>query len=293
MKKKSNTNSEEIWKRFDEKHKQIIKKKESLKKKIEENERKDINFKPKINRDTKYYKNENNSFLKRVEIYKFVSEARKSEIRMKDNKNINHQNPQNKKKISMNEVKKNIDAQLEKKRQKDQEREEKYFKKMEEMEETEMLECTFTPRLLDTSLKMNKSLIRSKSQVNDIEKLSSVSKILDTEASKKNKLENLETSETNNTNNLYLRKQKSANKTIKWENNNIKETKEIKRDYSQSRLEEIPEQQQANLSINYDLNNNKSVGCLNLSSIGNNYMGMNISKKESEIMKELMNRKLK
>jgi hypothetical protein len=352
-----------MWKRFEENQKKINLKIETLKKKIEEKEEKEISFKPRINKQTNYYKNENNDFLKRVEIYKFISEARKSEIKSKDKNNYNNNNNRNnnnnnenlnpnnsKRKISIAEVKKNIEERLKIQKIKDIEREEKYLKKMKEYRENEMLECTFTPKLMDTSIKMNKNLMRSRSQVinfNENDKLTSVNKILDTEASKKIKLENLDTSESN----CNLKKQKSVNNKIrvkrsvkenKNKNTNKKDIKIIpnpisktktktnsipisnpipklktiltpisttmRKDYSISKLKEIPEKR--NLKLNqtnsysnnsFDLkgkNNNNKNDVKNKSLTNLNIQDSNnrifvISKKESEIMMELMRPKIK
>jgi hypothetical protein len=122
-----------MWKRFDENKKKINLKIETLKNKINEKKEKEISFNPKINKDTNYYKYENNDFLKRVEIYKFVSEAKKSEIKSKDKINKNNENT-NKIKISMIEVKKNIEERLKIQKIKDQEKEEKHLKKIKEYE---------------------------------------------------------------------------------------------------------------------------------------------------------------
>jgi hypothetical protein len=348
-----------MWKRFEENQNKINEKKELLKKKIDENEKINIPFKPQINRDTKYYKNENNDFLKRVEIYKFVSEVKKSEIKSKEkskeknkkkekekysitkNKNqniIQEENnlkklkPIKKPKISITEVKKNIDEKLKLKKEKDQEREENYIKKLKEKEKNEMLECTFTPKLLDASIKIAKSLIRSKSQINNninnnnnnnIDKFVSVSKILDTDTSKKIKLENLDTSETNchfikknnnNNNNKIINKDKKRNLNIDLNKNKNKSSDKInnninnnlnnfsmRKDYSISRLEEIPEKR--NLKINqsssncsFDLkgnnNNNDNKSFSNLKTEYNNKIFV-ISKKESDIIMELLRNKVK
>ena len=87
-KEKKPLNIDDMWKRFEESKMKSNIKKDYLKKKIDAENSKKYNFVPNITKSTKY-DNENVDFLKRVEIYKFVTEAKKSELKEKNKERFN------------------------------------------------------------------------------------------------------------------------------------------------------------------------------------------------------------
>ena len=98
---KKSKNFSETYERLTNHKSKISSKVENLKKKLEEEELKELKNAPNINKSSKYYEKDSEDFLKRVEIYKFVSKAKRIELIEKDEKKLDEElnkNPKLKKK---------------------------------------------------------------------------------------------------------------------------------------------------------------------------------------------------
>lgn len=321
-------NFEEMLERFKLREDKINNKIESLRKKIEDEENLKMTKQPYINKNNKYYENNPEGFLKRVEIHKFVSEVKKLELIEKNQKRLQdefNKNPANGKLMKLKEIQSIIEEKLNIERRKKLEKEEKIRQLEKEREETLLIECTFKPEISENSKKMDLSSIRSKYELT---KSTSMPKFIDTENNLKyHKFVNLETSYTNhnkslrninsNNKNLFIEDKVQNNKKgnkiddlQKNDGNILKESHSVnkfannkgspislndndnkkKNDYLMNCFNDASADAQTNDINNISINTKKNYVPI---STEKNFVNsnLNISKKESDIMKELLRRK--
>ncbi len=319
-------------KNFEEK---IINKIKNLKVKLENEELKEVRNGPCINKTSKYYEKNSENFLKRVEIYKFVSEAKRLELLDKDQIRLEEElnkNPKLRKKMKLDEIQKIIDEKLKVEKIKKIEKEQIIEQKKKNLEETKLAQCTFLPEISDKSRKID----ISKRSKYELHKSSSAPKFIDTDHSKKYKQMDLNENisintltykhskdilckNNNNNNDLYSdRKPKknlpeinlnttiNDNKIINNINNttrnNLKDKyqdQNLRESYSMSKLTSLNDENKLisisndNDTVSRDDNkiNMSTIHLSNCSFFGNHEL--NISKKESDIMRELLRKKLK
>jgi len=314
----------ETYERFKNHEVKLNLKKESMRKKKDEDEKKELKNVPKINKASKYYEKSNEDFLKRVEVYKFVSNVRKMELMDKEKKRLDNElnkNPKLRQKMKLEEIQKIIDEKLKADKIKKTVREEKNLEIIKTREEGKLAECTFFPEICETSRKMDLSFRLNKL---DLMKSLSAPRFLETENSRINKKLDFNTSLNNNNNiindelfnndkdknsrnfipnqssgdklsqrkalnnnksanNIFSHRIRNSNKVDDGRNQNNKSFRESK---SMNRLTDSPEKHHNFLNSS---NLNETVyKDVNKSMID---FPFNVSKKESDIMKELLKKK--
>lgn len=242
-----------------------------LKKKIEEEESRKFSEIPKINKSSKYYENNAENFLKRMEVYQFVSDVKKQELKDIESKRIEEEinkNPKLHKKMSNKEIERIISEKMKSTLIAKAEKQEKINKMKKINEQEKLAECTFQPKILD------KSRLISKSRINlEMKKSSSMPKFLDFDNSKiLLKIEDLDTSYTY----LNINKKHYLNNQY----NNLK-----RESHSMTRLLNTPKNEDFdsfNIKKEYVPLKNREIIIREI----------NISRKESEIMRELLDKKI-
>lgn len=242
-----------------------------LKKKIEEEESRKFSEVPKINKSSKYYENNAENFLKRMEVYQFVSDVKKQELKDIELKRIEEEinkNPKLHKKMSNKEIERIISEKMKSLLKAKAEKQEKINKIKKINEQEKLAECTFQPKILD------KSRLISKSRINlEMKKSISMPKFLDFDNSKiLFKIEDLDTSYTY----LNINNKHSFNNQF----NNLK-----RESHSMTRLLNTPKNEDFdsfNIKKEYVPLKNREIIIREI----------NISRKESEIMRELLDKKI-
>lgn len=301
----------DLYERLTNHKSKIYDKVEIMKKKLEEEELKQLKNTPNINKSSKYYEKESEDFLKRVEIYKFVSKAKRIDLIEKDQKKLEEElnkNPKLKKKMKLDQIQKIIDNKLESDKLKKKEKEIKIQQMKKNFEESKLAECTFAPEISENSKKMDVTLKRNKFRMN---KSSSAPRFLETENSKKfNKSVNLDTSALDNETSIHSKKkiEFSINTSLNMNNstNNIhsQTTKNSENKIQDKEKNDIlRESHSMNTLIplnskGKNLNNNIILDSSNFNETiskdeNKSFSGLsvNISKKESDIIKELLRKK--
>lgn len=304
-------NFDELYERLTKHKTKIRGKVENMKKKFEDEELKQLKNTPNINKSSKYYEKDSEDFLKRVEIYKFVSKAKRIELVEKDEKKLEEElnkNPKLKKKMKLDEIQKIIDEKLKSDKLKKLEKEQKMQQMKRNYEESKLAECTFVPEISENSKKMDVSFKRN---VCKMTKSSSVPRFLETEnksvyldssqAINYNKIQNNNLKEkkakfnikttlntNNSTNNIFAKQttRNSNNKSYSRNNNN----EGFRESHSMNRLPDTSGNRinSSNVFLNLSSLNETMVKEENKSISG---LPMNVSKKESDIIKELLRNK--
>ena len=210
--------------------------------------------------------------------------------------------------MKLDEIQKIIDEKFRSNKIKKVEKEQKILKMKKNFEESKLAECTFSPEISENSKKMD---IILKRKIYIMNKLSTVPRFPETENSKKlNKSFNLNTSHSNNENAIQKQKIRSCNinTTLNMNNstNNIfAQTTRNSDDnvYRSNHNDNLMESDSVNklVTSNVIRKNLHNSNILNFSILnetmtkeGNKSISglpINISKKESDIIKELLKKK--
>jgi len=150
-----NTYVSKLLERFDIEKKKSDLGKEILKEKYNQHLKKKFTNKPEINKSCKYYEKNSESFLKRVEIYKFISQAKKLELFDKETKRMEkilNSNSKLTRKMTYDQIKRIIEDKLINNVMKENIKQEKVNNILKKRELEALKLCTFKPNILKSSI---------------------------------------------------------------------------------------------------------------------------------------------